>query len=305
MHLKKRLLGHIFQRYYRWRLAEIAAPEYPILLEYPLKPTPRWGYGKPPHAKILAILEAGRAEYAKRLSTFCQLKDSLSRIPAEGTPDGLEPCWGPQINFSGLDGIALYGMLCEFRPKSLIEVGSGYSTKFARRAIRDHSLPTRITSIDPAPRAEIDKLCDSVIRRPLEEVDPDSFSELEAGDFLFIDGSHRTFSNSDVTVVFMDVLPNLRPGVVVHFHDIFWPYDYLPEWRDRHFSEQYMLGSYLLGDFASRVEVLLPNGLVVHDRELAGICKPLLEIPGVRVPLNDTSSRYGIEGGSFWLRLRH
>ncbi len=131
----------------------------------------------------------------------------------------------------------------EFRPKRFVEVGSGDSTRSAsrRRSIRDHSLPTLITSIDPTPRAEIDKLCDFVIRKPLEEVELDVFDELGPGDFLFIDGSHRSFSNSDVTVAFLDVLPRLRAGVVVHFHDIFWPYDYPPEWADRYYSEQYLL----------------------------------------------------------------
>ena len=141
----------------------------------------------------------------------------------------------PERYFSSLDAVALYSMLFEFRPKRFVEVVSGCSAKFARRAIDDHSLQSRITSIDPAPRAEIDRLCDSVIRRPLEELDLSIFDDLEPGDFLFIDSSHRTFSNSDVTVVFMDVLPRLRTGVIVHFHDIFWPYDYLPEWADQYY----------------------------------------------------------------------
>jgi hypothetical protein len=68
-----------------------------------------------------------------------------------------------------------------------IEVGSGDSTKFARRAIRDHGLRTSLTSVDPQPRASIDQLRDCVIRRPLEEVDTGLFEELQPGDFLFID----------------------------------------------------------------------------------------------------------------------
>jgi hypothetical protein len=109
---------------------------------------------------------------------------------------------------------------------------------------------------------------------------------MEPGDFLFVDSSHRTFSNSDVTVIFMDVLPRLRAGVIVHFHDIFWPYDYLTEWADRYYTEQYLLGTYLLTAGASKVKFLLPNAFVVHDRELARICSPLLEIAGVGRPYN-------------------
>jgi predicted O-methyltransferase YrrM len=201
-----------------------------------------------------------------------------------------------------MDAVALCGMLFEFQPKRFIEVGSGYSTKFARRTIEDHSLRTLITSIDPKPRAEIDKLCDSVIRQPLEELDLGVFDGLEPGDFLFIDSSHRTFSNSDVTVAFLDVLPRLRAGVVVHFHDIFWPYDYLPEWSDRYYSEQYLLGSYLLGDRGTEVKVLQPNAFIVRDSELAAICKPFLEIAGIRRPYNAISSPYGMAGSSFWFQ---
>lgn len=301
--LSTRLLRYIFQRYYRPRITEIFVSEYPILLDYPVKCSHRYGYGKPPHPQLLTILEAGRSEYAKRLARFCSLRDPLSQIPEKSTPEAAQPCWGPQPNFNSLDGVALYGMLCEFRPKRFVEVGSGYSTKFARRAIQDRSIRTWITSIDPTPRAEIDKLCDFVIRRPLEELDLNIFEELEPGDFLFIDSSHRTFTNSDVTVVFMDILPRLQAGVVVHFHDIFWPYDYIPEWADRYYSEQYLLGAYILADGASKIKVLLPNTFVIHDRELVQICAPLLEIAGVRRPYDVNSSPYGLEGGSFWLQL--
>jgi hypothetical protein len=296
-------LRYIFRRNYHSRPKEKPVTGYPIVLDYPVKVSPRYGYGKPPHEAILKILEAGRIEYAKRLSGFCKLKDALSKIPDDFSGESLEPCWGPQRYFSSLDAVALYGMLVEFRPKKLVEVGSGYSTKFARRAIREHGLPTRITSIDPQPRTEVDQISDSVIRRPLEEVDLGLFEDLEPGDFLFIDSSHRTFTNSDVTIVFMDLLPRLREGVVVHIHDIFWPYDYPPEWNDRYYSEQYLLGAYLLGTGAPSAKVLLPNAFIVHDRELAGNCKPLLEIAGIRRTCDDPSSPYGIGGGSFWLQI--
>jgi len=301
--LRSRLLRYIFRKLYRDRLIEMVAPDYPILLDYPLNCLPRYGYGKPAHSELFAMLEAKRSEYEKRLSGFCSLTNFLRRIPDESTADGVEPGWGPQRYFSSLDAVALYGMLCEFRPKRYVEAGSGYSTKFARRAIHDHSLPTQITSIDPAPRAGVDQLCETVIRLPLEQVDLGTFDELEAGDFLFIDSSHRAFQNSDVTVVFMDVLPRLHAGVVVHFHDIFLPYDYLPEWRDRFYSEQYLLGTFLLAAGASRVKVLMPNAFVVRDSALAQMCKPLLEIAGIRRAHNADSSPFGIAGGSFWLQL--
>jgi len=101
----------------------------------------------------------------------------------------------------------------------------------------------------------------------------------------------------------MDVLPRLRTGVIVHFHDIFWPYDYLPAWANQYYSEQYLLGAYLLGADISKVKILLPNAFIVHDRELARICAPLAEIAGIGRPYNAHASPHGLGGGSFWLKL--
>jgi hypothetical protein len=87
------LLRYIFRKYYRQRLTEMVAPDFPILVDYPVKCSPRYGYGKPPHQQLLAILEAGRRDYERRLSGFCSLKDWLRQIPYESTPEAIEPCW--------------------------------------------------------------------------------------------------------------------------------------------------------------------------------------------------------------------
>src|SRR5207249_4908129 len=131
-------------------------------------------------------------------------------------------------------------------PKRFFEIGSGDSTRFARQAIRDHQLQTTITSFDPRPCAKIDDICDHSFRTPLEECNPEIFNQLEAGDILFVDGSHRVFTNSDVTVVFVEILPLLKPGVFIQFHDICLPYDYPQEWNRRFYSEQYLLATYIL-----------------------------------------------------------
>lgn len=146
-----------------------------------------------------------------------------------------------------LDGLTV--MWSAKRAKSLyLEIGSGFSTMYARAALDEGNSQAKILSIDPHPRAEIDRLCDESIRAPLEKVDLKIFDRLEAGDSLFFDGSHRSFTNSDVTVFFLDVLPRLKPGVLVGIHDIFLPYDYPETWRQRSYNEQYMLASYLLAN---------------------------------------------------------
>ena len=178
-------------------------------------------------------------------------------------------------------------------PATYLEVGSGTSTKFARRAIADHGLRTRVVSIDPNPRAEIDSVCDEVLRTPLEDLDLAVFDTVGPGDIVFVDNSHRVFTNSDATVVFLEVLPRLAPGVLVEIHDIYLPDDYPPDWNDRYYSEQYVLAGYLLGG-GQAFTVELPNWFVTTDPELSRILAPLW------AALGDLEHH----GGSFWLRTR-
>ncbi|GAA2903921.1 hypothetical protein GCM10010517_69930 [Streptosporangium fragile] len=265
----------------------------PIFIDHPVRPEPRFGYGKPDHPEIAALLERGRARYADRLARFLAPDADLTAIPVRDRPDGTTPYWDNGW-LPPLDALALYGFLVESAPRRYVEIGSGNSTKFARRAVDDHGLRTHITSIDPAPRAHVDALCDASIRSPLERVDPEVFADLEAGDIVFLDGSHRVFMGSDVTVFFFEILPRLRPGVLVQLHDVLLPRDYPPEWRWRHYSEQYLLAAFLLADPA-RFDVELPNAFIDGDERLRGLVEPLWR----RVSLTETYLP-----ASFWLRIR-
>jgi hypothetical protein len=170
----------------------------------------------------------------------------LQKIPTRADPDGAVPFWD-NIWFLPPDAVSLYAMLARFKPSIYFEIGSGNSTRFARQAIIDHNLRTRIISVDPHPRAAIDSICDEVIRKPCERVSLDRFSSLPPDTVMFADNSHRSFTGSDVTVFFTEILPNLPPGIIWGLHDIFLPDDYPPEWTPRFYNEQYLLMSYLLG----------------------------------------------------------
>ena len=264
----------------------------PIFVDHRVRPVARFGYGRPEHPEILAMVEKNRASYAERLAGFVEL-DQLSAIPVHGQKSGRTPYWDNGW-LPALDGLALYGLLAERNPRRYLEVGSGNSTKFARRAIDDHCLRTAVTSIDPQPRALVDTLCDNVIRERLEDVAVDVFAGLEADDIVFLDGSHRVFTGSDVTVFFLEILPLLRPGVLVHIHDILLPRDYPPEWRYRYYSEQYLLAAFLLAQPA-RFEVVLPNAFIDGDEQLRGLLDPLWQRIGFTEKYLPTS---------FWLRVR-
>ncbi|MBL8553908.1 MAG: class I SAM-dependent methyltransferase [Phenylobacterium sp.] len=244
--------------------------------DYPYAATIRYGAGRPAHPGLAAIVGAGRERYAMLLRELGGLQADLAAIPLGGTVEGLGPFW---LNawFSNLDAMALIAMLRRLNPARMVEIGSGMSTKFARHAIRTYGLRTRVTSIDPQPRADIDKLCDAVIRRPLERCAPELFDALEPGDLLFLDSSHRSFQNSDVTVFFLEILPRLKPGVVVHVHDIYLPDDYIAGHVHRMWNEQYLLATALLFG-ADRFEILFPSWFVGQDPDLralarAEICK--------------------------------
>lgn len=264
---------------------------YPIFLEYPVQGAPRYGYTQPPHPEITRILEKNRARYMEFLSRCLEYREQLARIH-RSRDDGINPYWQNPM-FSGIDAVSLYCTLAIYSPKRYIEIGSGHSTRFARLAIRNNNLPTRVISIDPTPRAAIAALVDEHIQQPLESADLSIFQTLESGDVLFIDNSHRVFMNSDATVTFLEILPRLKHGVLVHLHDIALPYDYPPQWQHRFFSEQYMLAVQLLSG-ASTMDIFCPCSYISSDDSLKTTLSPLWSMPEMN----------GIQtsGFSFWYR---
>lgn len=299
----KDFVRHRPELYFLYHFGRVLKRQQLVFIDYPVTPAARYGYGKPPHPQLYDVIAKDRAGYKATLEKFWEFKDGLLKIPAQPSSP-VEPSW---VNgwLSPFDLASLYCLVAMNHPPRYLEVGSGVSTCVARRAVRDHDLRTRIVSIDPQPRAEIDSLCDTVIRQPLEKADLAVFDQLAPGDILFIDSSHRVFTNSDVSVVFLDVLPRLAPGVLVHLHDIFLPYDYPPEWRDRYYSEQYMLAAMLLGQSA-RFRVALPNAFISHDQELSAVLAPLwhdahFACQSLSNGPQQAPDRSGL-GSSFWLR---
>lgn len=287
--LKDRLRAFAWRHPLLWlayNLRHVFKGSQMLFLDYRVEPCSRYGHGRPAHPRLQAMFERAREDYRALLRSFAGFREPLARIPAEKR-DQRSPYWRNQW-LPPLDGIALYCLLAQCNPRLYLEVGSGNSTKFARRAIQDHGLQTQIVSIDPRPRTEINDLCDRVIRRPLQGVDAGVFQELRAGDVLFLDDSHVLLTNSDVCVAFLEVLPELPPGVLVQVHDVFLPYDYPPRWAHRYFSEQYVLAFALLEE-ASRMQVLLPNAFVSNDLGLNAELQALTDPPRLPAPLLGTS----------------
>jgi len=165
--------------------------------------------------------------------------------------------------FTSPDAEVAYALISLLRSKRIVEVGSGNSTHLFRQAITDGKLETQLVSIDPFPRREVEAVADQVIRCRLEEVDSAHLEgALEASDILFIDSSHEIRPGNDVVRLFLNVLPKLRRGVVIHVHDIFLPFEYPREWiventLNINWTEQYLVQAMLQG--SDQFEVLWPG----------------------------------------------
>lgn len=240
-------------------------PALELKIDYPPDFEIRWGYGKPNAKFIQDIIDANLGEQNSFLRAVHGQRKALENISVASGPDAKTPHWDNGW-FPPLDGASLYTMVATKRPSKFIEIGSGNSTKFARKAISDKKLKTKITSIDPQPRAEIDEIADVVLRYPLEKVDLDVFEGTKADDVVFFDGSHRAFQNSDVTVFFTEVIPRLPVGVIVGIHDMFWPFDYPAPWKDRAYNEQYMLAAYMIGR-GKNFKCIMPSAFITRHKQ--------------------------------------
>jgi predicted O-methyltransferase YrrM len=161
--------------------------------------------------------------------------------------------------FEAVDAEVLYCLVRELRPRHVVEVGSGYSTLIARQALRRNGGGS-LVAIDPEPRAAITGSIDEHLACPVQEVEPDFFARLGRHDILFIDSSHTVSTGGDVNYLFFEVLPRLRPGVLVHVHDIFLPLEYPPRWVAAGNTEQYLLLAFL--SYNRAFEVLWPGSLM-------------------------------------------
>ncbi len=195
--------------------------------------------GSRPGTALFDVFEATRPTFRSLIKSLDSYESELKAI-GHGSSAG--PRWG-QDWFARLDAAVAYAVVRTRKPQRIVEVGSGHSTRFLVRAIEDGALTTRLTAIDPAPRAAIGDLRDgagpiTVHRCAVQQAPFDGFGALDPGDVLFIDSSHILMPGTDVDFLMNAVLPALPAGVLVHVHDIFLPDPYPAEWAWRGYNEQ-------------------------------------------------------------------
>jgi predicted O-methyltransferase YrrM len=189
----------------------------------PLLPPPG---AQPPYQAVEALFES----HAVAFETVIDLIDG--HAPAlEAKRSLLDQSW-----FPSLDAAAAYALVRDRKPKHVVEVGSGHSTRVLAKALGGVG---EILAIDPAPRADIAGLPGvQIVPSTVQAAAPELFDRLGHGDVLFIDSSHILMPGSDVDLLLNRVLPRLPSGVLVHIHDIFLPFDYPPIWGWRAYNEQ-------------------------------------------------------------------
>lgn len=177
--------------------------------------------------------------------------------------------------FCRLDGAAAYALVRSRRPRRIVEIGSGHSTRFMARAIADGGLETELTAIDPAPRADIAGIARH-IPALVADADPAPIRALEAGDILFIDSSHIAQPGTDVDHLFGRILPALPAGVLVHVHDILLPDPYPDAWRWRGYNEQLIAVALMAG---GAFRPLFASHYVATRMEAALAASPVARLP--------------------------
>lgn len=195
----------------------------------------------------------------KLLQSFPQYYSQLE-LP-EIKEDGYNYFYQNQF-FSYSDAISLSCVMLHAKPKKIIEIGSGYSSALMLD-INNKYFENKIelTFVEPYPEDRFSQLIEAnsnykLIKKFVQELPYDFFQTLESNDILFIDSSHVSKTGSDVNYLFFEILPKLKPGVIIHIHDVFYPFEYPKEWvlQDRAWNEAYLVRAFL--QFNSSFEVM-------------------------------------------------
>ena len=227
----------------------------------------------------IAMNEMAQVQFARLIAAFADQPPWRRGQPRRYLPGN---GW-----FDESDALALYGTLRHLVPRRIVEVGSGHSSAVILD-VRDDALPNlKATFVDPNPARLLSVLLPTdeveLVKSKVQDVSFGVFERLEPNDVLFIDSSHVSKAGSDLNMLMFGVLPRLNPGVIVHFHDIFWPFEYPLDWTlgGRAWNELYAVRAFL--QFNTAFEILFFSSFLAAEH-------------GASVPPEV------VGGGSLWLR---
>jgi hypothetical protein len=245
--------------------------------------------------RVLPGIQWNIEEQLALLSKF-HYQEELRAIPMDPKDTPTLAYYYNNPSLCPADAEFLYSIVRHFKPRRVIEVGCGYSTRLALQAEKKNlaenaGQPCAHICIEPYEMPWLEKLDVQVMRSKVEDVPLATFSQLEAGDILFIDSSHIIRPQGDVLFEFLELLPTLKPGVLIHVHDIFSPRDYPQDWlvnEHRLWNEQYLLEAFL--SFNTQFRIIGAVNLLKkeHGKALGEKCPT-------------TAGRPDEEPGSFWM----
>jgi hypothetical protein len=229
---------------------------------------------------------------------FDRLKRHIELMPFSEASDGHHRYYYSNTSYGFGDAAIYWAMLSDLRPRRIIEVGSGFTSALALDAIDVLGLQTTCTFIDPHPQLLLEvsqpfASCHRILTQEVQTIDPGVVDDLGPNDILFIDSSHVVKTGSDVHFELTELLPRLHSGVIVHFHDMFYPFEYPKRWVDdlrKSWNELYFIQSFLMWNREFSVQFFNDFFVRNHASDLASL-------PGAtrnRLQLNP--------GGGLWLR---
>ena len=226
----------------------------------------RTDYIYPPTPTELAGINLNRGTQEKLLTEF---EAYYAQPPFERSVNPNSRYYRPSESFPFQDAFVLYAMIRHLKPKRLIEVGCGNSSSVILDTCEALKLNAQLTLIEPYPEFLLKRLRPDDQKRfelkvqSIQDVPLETFTRLESGDVLFIDTSHVSKIGSDVNHIFFQILPHLAKGVYVHFHDIWYPFEYPKHWLygGSFWNEAYLLRAFLM--FNPAFEIVMFNNYVL------------------------------------------
>ncbi|MEM0489128.1 MAG: class I SAM-dependent methyltransferase [Candidatus Bathyarchaeia archaeon] len=203
------------------------------------------------HSELIGI-KINEGYQLRLLQDFSALySDEFNNLPLNKTSETRYYVYNG--SFESVDGEIYYCMIRHFKPKKVIEVGAGFSTLLAAEAIsknREEGYDCELIAVDPYSMEFLRKVPGlRLIEKGAEEVELSEFTNLNENDILFIDSTHVVRIGGEVVYLYLEVLPRLKRGVLIHFHDIFLPLEYPKDWvlkQHRFWNEQYLLQAFLM-----------------------------------------------------------
>lgn len=241
----------------------------------------------------IELNEADQLALLAELATFYE-EQPFPETPREGIRYFFDNYW-----FGRADALFLYSMIRRFRPRRIVEIGSGFSSAVmldTNERFMDRSI--RLTFIEPE-SARLRKLLKpedhgsvAIVEQRIQQVDAHIVDPLAAHDILFIDSSHVSKAGSDVNHILFELLPRLAPGVLVHFHDILYPFEYPQEWFELGWAwnEPYILRAFLQYNVQFPIRFWGDFMIRFHSEDVGKLMPQCLR-----------QTTFGV-GGSLWLQ---